>query len=150
MTLNSFFCFGFVGGQIDFGKGRFIEKVSLLPQFTKYSKTYGKWVERIIKYRDAIIHQKSIDITNSKGQWLIPSRPLTMKEIDEFQEKYGSVETESSKKKIEGDLVPMNLNSFMKMSIENLRGLVGLLSTEILDELQRRNPNHEPSDTCYG
>jgi len=149
VTLNSFFGFGFVGGQIDFGKARFVEKVSSLQQFANYSKTYGKWIESIINYRDAIIHQKSIDITSSKGQWLIPSRPLTMKEIDEFIMEYDSLKDAISKKRIESNLVSMNLGSFMKKSIENLRSLAGLLSTEILRELQRRNPNHKPSHTYY-
>jgi hypothetical protein len=147
--MNTFFGFGFNRGQIDFGKARFVEKVVTLQQFKQFPKIYGKWVEQVIEYRDAVIHQKSIDITGVHNQWLIPSRPLSEIELEEFQEKYETFANKSSNSKTKQNFGHMNLLIFMKMNIENLRNLSGLLSTEILNELRTKYPDHAPSCTYY-
>jgi hypothetical protein len=150
VTLNSFFGFGFVGGQIDFGKAKFVMKVSSLPSFAKCAQVYGKWVQQIVDYRDAIIHQKSIDIMSlTRNCWAIPIKPLTMQEHDELELKRESLKEASQKRIIDADLKYMNLNSFMKKSIEELQNLIGLLSTDVLRELQRKYPDHKPSSTHY-
>jgi len=148
VTLNSFFAFGFEGGQIDLGKAQFVEKVSSLKGFSNFAKTYGKWIDKVIEYRDAVIHQKSIDIFGLR-HWLIPSRPLTDIELDQLRERYDSLSSQFSKSRIEKDLALMSLSSFMKTSIVNLQTITGLLSTEILCELRRRYSEHLLSKTYY-
>jgi hypothetical protein len=67
VTLNSFFDFGFRRGQIDFRKGNFVLKLeSSLKEFSNFSKIYNSWVNEITEYRDAVIHQKKIDLSAMK------------------------------------------------------------------------------------
>jgi hypothetical protein len=145
ITLNDFFGLGFAGGGIDFGKGNFVVKLeSSFPKFQNLSRRYGKWIERIVSYRNVIIHQKSIEVYKSnKGILQIPEEPLS--EHDPWKRL-----PENEQKKLHEKLNLVSLNNFIDASIKNLFGIVGLMSGEILIELTRRYPKHRYSRKYYG
>jgi len=153
VTLNSFFGFGFKKGQIDFGKRAFIRKLgSSLKEFKNFSQIYQDWIDKIIEYRDAVIHQKSIDIFPAGGKrWtrMIPLHPLSEHELRELREKYDELNSAVQKRRISKYLDLVSLNSFMKTSIKNILTITSLLSAEILRELKIKYPHHKPSKTDY-
>jgi hypothetical protein len=152
VTLNSFFGFGFKKGQIDFGKRAFVRKLeNSLKEFKNFSQIYQHWIDTIIEYRDAMIHQKSIDIFPSGKRWtrMIPMHPLSEHELRELREKYDDLKSAVQKRRISKYLNLVSLSSFMKTSIKNILTITGLLSAEILRELKTKYPHHEPSKTYY-
>jgi hypothetical protein len=150
VTLNSFFSFGFKKGQIDFGKRAFVKKIEgYLKEFKDFSQIYQGWIDIIIEYRDAVIHQKSIDIFPAGDKhWtrMIPLHPLSEHEL---REKYDELDSAVQKRRISKYLNLVSLNSFMKTSIKNILTITGLLSAEILRELKIKYPHHKPSKTYY-
>jgi len=149
VTLNSFFGFSFKKGQIDFGKLAFVRKLeSSLKEFKDFSQIYQRWVDTIIEYRDAVIHQKSIDIFPSgKHQTkMIPLHPLSEYEL---REKYDELNNTVKERRISKYLNLVSLDSFIKTSTKNILSITSFLSTEILRELKMKYPNHKPSNTYY-
>lgn len=152
VTLNSFFGFGFKKGQIDFGKLAFVRKLeSSLKEFKNFSQIYQRWIDTIIEYRDAVIHQKSIDIFPSGKHWtnMIPLHPLSENELRELREKYDELNNTVQKRRISKYLNLVSLDSFMTTSIKNILSITSLLSAEILRELKIKYPHHKPSKTYY-
>ncbi len=152
VTLNSFFEFGFISGQIDLGKVAFVRKLeNSLKEFKNFSQIFQRWIGRIVEYRDAVIHQKSIDIFPSHKHWIkmIPLHPLSENELNQLREKHDELKVKSQQHQISKYLILVNMNSFMKNSIKSILAITGLLSTEILRELKTRYPNHKPSTTHY-
>ena len=152
VTLNSFFGLGFKRGQIDFGKWVFVRKIeNYLNDFKNFSQIYQEWIARIIEYRDAVIHQKSIDIYPSGRRWtrMIPLHPLSDAELGELKEEYDTTSSKNKRRQISKSLNLVNLDLFMKTSTNNILAITGLLSAEILRELKRKYPTHKPSKTCY-
>lgn len=152
VTLNSFFGFDFKRGQIDFGKWAFVKKIeNSLNEFQNFFQIYQEWITRIIEYRDAVIHQKSIDIYPSGKRWtiMIPLHPLSDIEREELIEEYYITSSKSKRHRISKSLNLVNLDIFLKESINNILAITGMLSAEILRELKRKYPTHKPSKTYY-
>lgn len=149
VILNSFYGWGFKNGDIDLGKNPFLTKLSSLTSFNDFQKKYLKWIRKVIMYRDAIIHQKSVDIFRHARSKLIPLFPLTVNELDDILENYKRLVMQSHKQKIPKRLQLINMNSFMKTCIKNILEITGLLSTEILNELKKRYPSHKPSTRTF-
>ena len=152
VTLNSFFDLGFKRGQIDLGKWVFVRKIeNSLSDFKNFSKTSQDWIARIIEYRDAVIHQKSIDIYPSGRRWtkMIPLHPLSDAELRELKDEYDTTSIKNKKHQISKSLNLVNLDMFMKTSITNILAITGVLSAEILRELKKKYPTHKPSKTYY-
>lgn len=154
VTLNSFFGFDFKSGQIDFGKWAFVREIeNSLNAFQNFSQIYHEWISRTIEYRDAVIHQKSIDILNhySGKRWtrMIPLHPLSDFELREIQEKHDENSIQGKTNQSLKYLKLVSLNLFMKTSVKNILAITGLLSAEILRELKSKYPHHKPSKTYY-
>lgn len=149
VTLNLFFGFGFKKGEIDFGRRAFVKKLEYsLKAFTRFSQTYQLWISRIIEYRNAVVHQKSIDVFGYKRR-MIPLHPLSVHELDELREKFDESESKVQKRRISKFLNLVSLDSFMEDSIKNILAITSLLSAEILRELKIKYPHHKPSKTHY-
>ncbi len=148
VTINNFFKLGFVGGQIDFRKGSFVRVVETsFVKFKSFSQIYGYWLHWIFMFRDALVHQKSIEIFNVKRgkRWvmMIPLHPLSMMERWKLKENVHNSNVVRTK------LGLISLSHVMRKIIENLKSIVSKLSEVILDELRRQFPNHTPSSKTY-
>lgn len=152
VTLNSFFRFNFKGGNIDFRKHTFVNKIETsLNTFNNFSQSFQSWIDQIVEYRDAVIHQKSIEIYPEAGTWrrMIPLHPLSDVELSELRETYDAQMKIKKKGQIAKNLILIDLNLFMKTSTNNILKLTGFLSSEILNHLKLKYPNHKPSKTYY-
>lgn len=154
VVLNLFFKFGFVRGQIDFGKGSFVEKVEKLPSFSNFSSTYRMWVERLTNYRDAIIHQKSVDlypqvVVPRVRRVMIPFQAFSHEELLDIEESLEDMLDRKKKDALERMIRPASLRKFLSENVMNTLEIMGCMSTEVLKELKKRYPDHKPSTVYY-
>ena len=151
-TLNSFFNFGFSRGGIDFGRVPFVSRLERLPSFRGFHTEYGEWIERIKKYREAIIHRKSVDLYrgSSLTRLKIPARALSHEELCGLEEVLNSVAGDREKRSIEESIRQVSLGTFLRENIENIRLITGRMSTDVLAELKNRHPRHKSSTAYYG
>ncbi len=63
VCLNKVLRLGFEGRHVDFRNEKFVQKVQERSKHLReLSNTYGRWIRRIISYRDPLIHRKTIPI----------------------------------------------------------------------------------------
>ena len=154
VALNLFFKFGFVRGQIDFGKGSFVKEVEKLPSFSNFSSRYRKWIERITNYRDAIIHQKSVDlypqvVAPRVRRVMIPFQAFSHEELLDIEESFENTLDHKRKDALERRIRPASLRKFLSENVLNTLEIMGCMSTEILRELKKIYPDHKPSTVYY-
>ena len=156
VILNTVFSLGFNRGEIDFAKGIFVRRLEdSLYRFKRFSKTYGAWIQRIVEYRDAIIHKKSIDVYKwglVKGPvpFLVPVRPFSDSELQELLDIRDNLDDPMKRRRLRSDLKLTHMLPFMKESTAKVSLIAGLVSAETLAELKRNNPDHEPSQAYCG
>lgn len=150
VTLNSFFGFGFRKGQIDLGKGAFVIKLeSSLKEFSNFSKIYSNWINEIIEYRDAVIHQKKIDLHSRGDTIYITKHPLSWDELDRFRNEYLETNDDARKRELRKYSELVCYTSFMNHNIKNILAITSLASNEVLKKLKIEHSQHKPSHTYY-
>lgn len=149
-TLNSFFNLGFVRGQIDFNKGSFTGRLENFQSFKDFRARYGKWIDYITTYRDAIIHRKSVELYPEvrTRRVKIPVQAFSHEELCAMED---SLETDERRKAdLERSIRPISVRKFVEENVEKNLEIMGDTSKEVLRELRKRYPNHSPSTLYYG
>lgn len=154
VTLNNHFDLGFRRGDIDLRKAPFLRKIEHnFVAFSNFRHNFGEWIEWIVDYRDALIHQKCIEILpitpkgHRKSVDGIPLFPLSMEELDQLLEQQtANINNQHLEQRL--SLIP--LSDVIKQIIDNLLSITGLLSLVLLQDLKTKFPNHTPSSKALG
>jgi len=145
VLLNDWFKLGFHGGGIDLAKSSFVLKVQAkLKNFRSFSSQFNDWSQRLVRFRIALIHKKSVDIYGR----LIPSEPLDDFEIKDILENYERAPIHM-KRQLQRQMRMVSMTSFVKETGRNLNSALGMMSSALLTDLKTRYPKHRSSTKTY-
>jgi hypothetical protein len=145
VLLNDWFGVGFQGGEIDLAKAKFVLKVEKkLENFQAFSGRFNDWIQRLVRFRNSLIHKKSVDIYQQQ----IPQEPLDDQELQEILENYDRAPAQL-KRQLEKKLRMVSVASFVKETVTKLNAVIGLMSYAVLEDLRTRYPRHRFSTKTY-
>jgi hypothetical protein len=145
VLLNDWFRMGFRGGEIDLAKNQFVLKVERkLKTFQKFSGQFNHWIQRLVRFRNSLIHKKSVDIYGRR----IPEEPLDDHELKEILESYEDAPPQF-KRQMEKKLRMVSVTAFAQETVTNLNAVIGLMSCALLKDLRTRYPRHRFSTMTY-
>lgn len=145
VLLNDWFKLGFHGGDIDLAKSPFVLKVEgKVKNFRNFSSQFNDWTQRLVRFRIALIHKKSVDIYGR----LIPLEPLDDFELKEILENYEHAPIHM-KRQLQRKMRMVSVMSFVRETGRNLNSALGLMSCALLADLKTRYPRHRSSTKTY-